>query len=54
MIPKPTNPDVHIEEIQSADPSDTINNLFFASLAIFSFAYHGTWGPLAWDICGEM
>lgn len=36
------------------DPSDTINNLFFASLAIFSFAYHGTWGPLAWDICGEM
>lgn len=37
-----------------SDPSAVINNLFFASLAIFSFAYHGTWGPLAWDICGEM
>lgn len=37
-----------------SNPSNTINCLFFTSLAVFSFAYHGTWGPLAWDICGEM
>ena len=36
------------------NPSDTVDCLFFASLAIFGFAYHSTWGPLAWDICSEM
>lgn len=37
-----------------AHPSSTVDTLFFTSLAIFSFAYHSTWGPLAWDICSEM
>ncbi|KAL7546774.1 hypothetical protein ACHAWF_010125 [Thalassiosira exigua] len=36
------------------DPNSTISSLFLTSLHIFSFAYHATWGPLAWDICGEM
>lgn len=37
-----------------SDQSNTINSLFFASLAVFSFAYHCSWGPLAWDIAAEM
>jgi len=40
--------------LQSMTPTTAVNNGFMAGLSIFTFAYHSTMGPLAWDICSEM
>lgn len=40
--------------LQSLAPTATVNVSFLVCLSIFTFAYHGTMGPLAWDICSEM
>jgi MFS transporter, SP family, sugar:H+ symporter len=40
--------------LQSLTATPTTNYAFLACLAVFTFAYHGTFGPLAWDICSEM
>jgi len=39
---------------QVDDRTDAMNYTFLASLCIYTFAYHSTWGPLAWDVCAEM
>ncbi|KAL3940135.1 MAG: hypothetical protein SGARI_001111 [Bacillariaceae sp.] len=40
--------------LQSLEPSNAVNISFLVGLSVFTFAYHGTMGPLAWDICSEM
>lgn len=40
--------------LQSLEPTNAVNVSFLVGLSVFTFAYHGTMGPLAWDICSEM
>jgi SP family sugar:H+ symporter-like MFS transporter len=40
--------------LQSLDATPATNYAFLAFLAIFTFSYHGSFGPLSWDICSEM
>jgi sugar porter (SP) family MFS transporter len=40
--------------LQSLESTNSINIAFLVGLSVFTFAYHGTMGPLAWDICSEM
>lgn len=40
--------------LQSVEATTATNYAFLAFLAVFTFGYHSTMGPLAWDICAEM
>ena len=45
---------IAVSVVESLSPTMEINHAFLAMLAVFTFAYHGTMGPLAWDICSEI
>lgn len=40
--------------LQSLGQTQAVNVSFLVGLSVFTFAYHGTMGPLAWDVCSEM